>query len=93
MWAARSAALFSPVRWLLRRFGPQAGDGPSEKERENGWYEVTTVAKSDDGKLESRVVQKGKGDPVSFFPCLESKDPRQSWLMCTLNRVTSRLRS
>ncbi|GAA5958344.1 hypothetical protein JCM8115_004060 [Rhodotorula mucilaginosa] len=56
-------ALFSPVRWLLRRFGPQAGDGPSEKERENGWYEVTTVAKSDDGKLESRVVQKGKGDP------------------------------
>ena len=67
-----TAALFSPVRWLLRRFGPQAGDGPSEKERENGWYEVTTVAKSDDGKLESRVVQKGKGDPVSLASWTES---------------------
>ncbi|BGP52902.1 hypothetical protein JCM8202_003984 [Rhodotorula sphaerocarpa] len=56
-------AMFSPVRWLLRRFGPQSGEGPSKEERENGWYEVTTVAKSDDGKYESRIVQKGKGDP------------------------------
>ncbi|POY71384.1 hypothetical protein BMF94_5696 [Rhodotorula taiwanensis] len=63
LMAFGAIALFSPFRWLLRRFGPQSGDGPSEQERENGWYETTTVAKSDDGKYESRVIQKAQGDP------------------------------
>ena len=57
------AVLISPIRALLKRFGPQSGDGPSKEAQESGWFETTTVAKSDDGKHEIKVVMKGKGDP------------------------------
>ncbi|GAA5835568.1 hypothetical protein JCM5353_000896 [Sporobolomyces roseus] len=57
------AILISPIRALLKRFGPQSGDGPSKEAQEAGWFETTTVAKSDDGRHEIKVVMKGKGDP------------------------------
>ncbi|GAA5850238.1 hypothetical protein JCM8547_001055 [Rhodosporidiobolus lusitaniae] len=52
-----------PIRWLAKRYGPQSGDGPSKEDQEKGWFEVSTVAKSDDAKYEARAVMKGKGDP------------------------------
>ncbi|BGP28828.1 hypothetical protein JCM10296v2_000564 [Rhodotorula toruloides] len=58
-----SIFLISPIRWLVKRFGPKSGEGPSPEAQQNGWYETTTVAKSEDGQYESRVVQKTKGDP------------------------------
>lgn len=57
------AILFSPIRALLKRFGPQSGDGPSPEAQEAGWFETTTVAKSEDGRREVKVVLKGTGDP------------------------------
>ncbi|GEM06323.1 saccharopine dehydrogenase / Homospermidine synthase family protein [Rhodotorula toruloides] len=58
-----SILLISPIRWLVKRFGPKSGEGPSPEVQQNGWYQTTTVAKSEDGRFESRVVQKAKGDP------------------------------
>ncbi|GAA6032870.1 hypothetical protein JCM8097_000838 [Rhodosporidiobolus ruineniae] len=56
-------AFLSPVRWLARKFGPKPGDGPSKSEQEAGWFQVETVAKSEDGKYETKATMKGKGDP------------------------------
>ncbi|GAA5976725.1 hypothetical protein JCM11641_005674 [Rhodosporidiobolus odoratus] len=58
-----SIILLPPVRWLLRRYAPHAGEGPSEESMKKGWFEVETVAKSEDGKWESRVRMRGEGDP------------------------------
>lgn len=63
---ATSAALFSPLRWAVRKWGPQPGTGPSKEMQETGWFKVVTTAKSVDGKHEAQMVMKGKGDPVSF---------------------------
>ncbi|GAA6021366.1 hypothetical protein JCM11491_004762 [Sporobolomyces phaffii] len=63
LYLGLGAILISPIRALLKRFGPQSGDGPSPEAQEAGWFETTTVAKSDDGKHEVKVVLKGKGDP------------------------------
>ncbi|GAA5964298.1 hypothetical protein JCM21900_003688 [Sporobolomyces salmonicolor] len=58
------ASLFlSPIRWLAKKFGPKSGDGPSKETQETGWFETVCVAKSDDGKYETKVTMKGKGDP------------------------------
>lgn len=57
------AVLIAPFRWLIKKIVTKAGDGPSPEAQKNGWYEVTTIAKSDDGRKEVKVVGKGKGDP------------------------------
>ncbi|GAA5870079.1 hypothetical protein JCM16303_001889 [Sporobolomyces ruberrimus] len=63
LYLGLGAILISPIRALLKRFGPQSGDGPSQEAQEAGWFETTTVAKSEDGQHEVKVVLKGKGDP------------------------------
>ncbi|GAA5908218.1 saccharopine dehydrogenase family protein [Sporobolomyces salmoneus] len=63
LYLGLGAILISPIRALVKRFGPQSGDGPSPEAQESGWFETTTVAKSQDGKHEIKVVLKGKGDP------------------------------
>ncbi|SCV68717.1 BQ2448_838 [Microbotryum intermedium] len=52
-----------PIRWLAQKYGPQSGDGPSEKMQKTGWFKLLTIAKSTDGKQEVAVTMKGKGDP------------------------------
>ncbi|KDE03187.1 hypothetical protein MVLG_06307 [Microbotryum lychnidis-dioicae p1A1 Lamole] len=52
-----------PIRWLAEKYGPQSGDGPSEKMQRTGWFKLLTIAKSTDGKQEVAVTMKGKGDP------------------------------
>lgn len=59
-----NTALFSPARWALRKWGPQPGTGPSKEMQEKGWFKVATTAKSVDGKHETQMIMKGKGDPV-----------------------------
>lgn len=51
------------LRNLAKRYGLQSGDGPSEKVQQNGFYRVTTVARSTDGKVATECCMKGQGDP------------------------------
>eukprot|EP00301_Raphidiophrys_heterophryoidea_P000005 c10001_g1_i2.p1 GENE.c10001_g1_i2~~c10001_g1_i2.p1 ORF type:complete len:395 (+),score=97.94 c10001_g1_i2:38-1186(+) len=56
--------LIPPVRNLVRRL-KAPGSGPSKQERDNGFFEVKTVAHGE-GKAEGRVTiarMKAKGDP------------------------------
>ncbi|GAA5922342.1 saccharopine dehydrogenase family protein [Sporobolomyces koalae] len=57
------AILLNPIRALVKKFGLQSGDGPSKEAQENGWFETTTVATSQDQQHQVQVVLKGKGDP------------------------------
>ncbi|GAA5949638.1 hypothetical protein JCM3765_002736 [Sporobolomyces pararoseus] len=63
LYLGLGAILISPIRALLKRFGPQSGDGPTPEAQEAGWFETTTVGKSEDGRHEVKVVMKGSGDP------------------------------
>ncbi|GAA5988546.1 hypothetical protein JCM5350_004448 [Sporobolomyces pararoseus] len=63
LYLGLGAILISPIRALLKRFGPQSGDGPTPEAQEAGWFETTTVGKSQDGRHEVKVVMKGSGDP------------------------------
>ncbi|GAA6047333.1 hypothetical protein JCM3770_001892 [Rhodotorula araucariae] len=62
-FAGFASLLIPPFRWLIKKLVAKAGEGPSEEAQRKGWYEVTTIAKSEDGKKEVKVVGKGKGDP------------------------------
>ncbi len=42
--------ILPPVRWLLRRFGPQVGSGPNEDLVENGFVEATVQATTRSGR-------------------------------------------
>ncbi|GAA5834290.1 hypothetical protein JCM9279_004271 [Rhodotorula babjevae] len=62
-FSAFATLFIPPFRWLIKKLVTKAGDGPSAESQKNGWYEVTTVGKSVDGRSEVQVVGKGKGDP------------------------------
>lgn len=52
-----------PTRWLLRKFVlPKPGQGPSQKVRERGFFDLILVGKLDDGNV-MRAQIKGLGDP------------------------------
>ncbi len=54
---------FAPTRALLRRFAlPKPGEGPDEKEREAGGYELLFIGQSADGRT-LRASVRGEGDP------------------------------
>lgn len=54
--------MFSPVRYLIKKFALQPGQGPSKEAQEKGWFKTKLV-----GKSESKAIVKGsiygKGDP------------------------------
>lgn len=54
---------FAPARWAVKRWGPKSGEGPSLTAQQNGWFSLTTTAKSLDGTHEAQVKLRGKGDP------------------------------
>jgi short subunit dehydrogenase-like uncharacterized protein len=57
------AMALSPVRWLLKRYLlPKPGQGPSQRVRENGYYDLILVGKLSDGNI-MRARVKGDGDP------------------------------
>jgi len=51
------------ARRLAKKWGLQAGDGPSEQVMQNGWMNVQTVARSVDGKTKAKATFKARGDP------------------------------
>jgi len=63
MGAGAGALLFPPSRALLKNTVlPKPGDGPSERQRETGFYKILFVAKNDDGETVNAIV-KGDRDP------------------------------
>jgi short subunit dehydrogenase-like uncharacterized protein len=53
---------FPPTRAVLDKVLPSPGDGPSEKARQRGFYEIAIHARTSSGRrYTARVVQ--KGDP------------------------------
>ncbi|NNE40189.1 MAG: saccharopine dehydrogenase [Marinicaulis sp.] len=63
MGAGAGALLFPPTRALLKNTVlPKPGDGPNERQRENGFYKILFIAKNKDGDSISAIV-KGDRDP------------------------------
>ncbi len=56
------AIAFPPTRALMRQFVlPKPGDGPSKRQREEGFYKVLYIAKGEGGEV--RAVVEGDRDP------------------------------
>jgi short subunit dehydrogenase-like uncharacterized protein len=56
------ALALEPTRWLLTKVLPKPGQGPSEKLRQTGGYELLFVGELSDGD-ELRLRVRGDGDP------------------------------
>ncbi|WP_150913499.1 saccharopine dehydrogenase family protein [Marinobacter halotolerans] len=57
-----TASAFKPSRWLVEKFVPKPGEGPSPEAQENGYYDLRFVGKTEDGKtIKTKVV--GDRDP------------------------------
>ncbi len=53
-----------PTRKIIKRFIPKPGEGPSEQEQEQGFFEIELKAKHpDDEALDLRAIVKGDRDP------------------------------
>ncbi len=60
--AALGIVLFSPLRKLVRPLLKQPGEGPTEEQRNAGWFECKFILETEDGqKLVSAI--RGDGDP------------------------------
>lgn len=58
-------------RAFLRKIGPSAGEGPSEKSRLEGFYKGTLIGR-DDEQARLMVKMKFKGDPGNEFTCMSA---------------------
>lgn len=57
-----TASAFKPSRWLVEKFVPKSGEGPSADVQEKGYYDLRFVGKTEDGKtIKTKVV--GDRDP------------------------------
>ncbi|MCZ6828367.1 MAG: saccharopine dehydrogenase NADP-binding domain-containing protein [Gammaproteobacteria bacterium] len=64
MAAGTGALLVAPLRALARRFLPAPGEGPSQKQRENGYYDILLHGKHpQDRDRDMRVRVTGDRDP------------------------------
>jgi len=57
-----TASAFKPSRWVVEKFVPQPGEGPSPEAQEAGYYDLRFVGKTEDGKtIKTKVL--GDRDP------------------------------
>lgn len=57
-----TASAFKPSRWVVEKFVPQPGEGPSPEAQEAGYYDLRFVGKTGDGKtIKTKVL--GDRDP------------------------------
>lgn len=55
-------AALKPTRWLLERFVPAPGEGPTPEQQEKGFFDIRFVGRTADGRtLRGKVA--GQGDP------------------------------
>ena len=52
----------TPLKWLIRRFLPQPGEGPSLEVQNNGWFKGVFIAEAEDGEKQVSTIY-GDGDP------------------------------
>lgn len=64
-----AASAIKPSRWFLERFVvPKPGEGPNEKTRNNGFYDMRFVGRTKDGQtIKTKVT--GQGDPGYGSTC------------------------
>jgi short subunit dehydrogenase-like uncharacterized protein len=55
-------AAFRPTRWLLQRFVPAPGEGPSPEQQQKGFFDFRFVGRTADGRMLRGKVA-GQGDP------------------------------
>ncbi|KAJ7496625.1 Saccharopine dehydrogenase-domain-containing protein [Mycena latifolia] len=60
--------LISPIRWLLKKFLPKPGEGPSEWTQKNGFMKVTNLtttvpSPTRPAPIQVKTVMNGTGDP------------------------------
>ncbi|KAJ7750096.1 Saccharopine dehydrogenase-domain-containing protein [Mycena maculata] len=67
MAIALGGMLISPLRWLLKKVLPKAGEGPSESVLQNGFMKVTNVTTAVAARsrmpVQVETVMTGQGDP------------------------------
>lgn len=57
-----TASAIRPTRWLVEKFVPKPGEGPSPEAQENGFYDLRFIGKTADGKtIKTKVT--GDRDP------------------------------
>ncbi|AZT83945.1 saccharopine dehydrogenase [Marinobacter sp. NP-4(2019)] len=57
-----TASALKPTRWLVEKFVPAPGEGPSPEDQENGFFDLRFIGKTEDGrKLMTKVT--GDRDP------------------------------
>ncbi len=57
-----TASAYAPTRWILERFLPAPGEGPSPETQEKGFYDLRFFGTTADGRsLRAKVT--GEGDP------------------------------
>ncbi|MCM0611991.1 saccharopine dehydrogenase NADP-binding domain-containing protein [Marinobacter sediminum] len=54
-----TASAIKPTRWLVEKFVPQPGEGPSPEAQEAGYYDLRFVGRTADGKT---IITKVTGD-------------------------------
>ena len=59
---AMALVVMTPLRKLVRPLLKQPGEGPTEAERDNGWFDCKFIVETESGK-KSVFVMHGKGDP------------------------------
>lgn len=62
----------SPIRWLIRKYGMQPGEGPSEEAQKTGYFKTVTTATEHEGDGRATCTMYGQGDPVSAI-CVHSQ--------------------
>lgn len=54
-----TASAIKPTRWVVEKFVPQAGEGPSPEAQKSGFYDLRFVGRTQDGKT---MITKVTGD-------------------------------
>ena len=63
-----TASAFKPSRWMVEKFVPKPGEGPSLEVQEKGYYDLRFVGKTEDGRtIKTKVV--GDRDPGYGSTC------------------------
>ena len=85
-----TASAFKPSRWVVEKFVPKPGEGPSPEAQEAGYYDLRFVGKTEDGKTIKTKVVGDRDDPATVPPPRCWAKPACVWLsMWPIGKVAS----